>query len=81
VEGYQIAHSSAGKMLKKQIQMLGKNKQNRIGRVAQVIQHLPSKPETLSSNPITNKKREKRIKGTEVPGNNNSTVVVSSVHR
>jgi hypothetical protein len=31
--------------------------QNRIGRVAQVLESLPSKPEALSSNPCTTKKK------------------------
>jgi hypothetical protein len=33
--------------------------QNRTGRVAQVVEHLPSKCEALSSNPRTSKKKKK----------------------
>jgi hypothetical protein len=33
-----------------------KKPENRAGRVAQVVEHLPAKCKTLSSNPSTNKK-------------------------
>jgi hypothetical protein len=33
---------------------------NRAGRVAQVVEHLPSKHETLSSNPLPSKEKKRK---------------------
>jgi hypothetical protein len=48
-----------GKNMKKDLPFVihaPKKPENRAGRVAQVVEHLPAKCKTLSSNPSTNKK-------------------------